>query len=483
MKHKSLTINSIYNIIRTFVTLVFPLLTFMYASRILGVDKIGAVEFSKNFVGYFALLASLGINNYGIREGARLRDSRKKFSKFVHEILLINICSIIVAYILFFITLYKVQSLSEYHSILLIFSITILFTPLGVEWLYGALEEYRYITLRTILFQIFAILVLFIFVKDASDYLWYSVVLIISSVGSNIMNLLYMHNFVDFKYYGYYDLRIHIYPIFMLFILAISNNLYSYIDTTMIGFIANNTEVGFYSAALKVNRIVVNILGAIGAVAMPRLSYVWKNGDMKAFEKIAKNIINILLMFSIPCFIGILCLSKSILLIFCGEKYLEARITLQLLSIIIVILSISTFFNMHILLPINKEVQTLTAIISGLVVNVGLNLILIPNYGKNGAAIGSVIGELIVFIIGLVHIKQIFKIHELFMNLPQYIISSLPIIAIHFFSNELFSNYIMQCTLTIILSIISYLLILACFFKNELIVQNSRKILLKLKSR
>ena len=272
MKHKSLTINSIYNIIRTFVTLVFPLLTFMYASRILGVDKIGAVEFSKNFVGYFALLASLGINNYGIREGARLRDSRKKFSKFVHEILLIYICSIIVDYILFFITLYKVQSLSEYHSILLIFSITILFTPLGVEWLYGALEEYRYITLRTILFQIFAILVLFIFVKDASDYLWYSVVLIISSVGSNIMNLLYMHNFVDFKYYGYYDLRIHIYPIFMLFILAISNNLYSYIDTTMIGFIANNTEVGFYSAALKVNRIVVNILGAIGAVAMPRLS-------------------------------------------------------------------------------------------------------------------------------------------------------------------------------------------------------------------
>lgn len=469
MKKKSLVKNSVYNLLRTFVTLVFPLVIFMYASRMLGAEGVGKVEFGKNIVGYFVLLASLGINNYAIREGARVRESKENFSKFVHEILFINGISTLITLLLFVVVVQTVGPLKQYRDVLWVFGALIIFTPLGMEWIYGALEEYKYIAIRTVIFQVLALVILLLFVKDKEDYLWYAVVLIISSVGSNVMNLIHARKYVQIRFIGNYEIRKHLPAIFILFAMAVSNTLYSYVDTTMIGFINGDTEVGFYTAALKVNRVVVNVLGAVGAVVMPRLSYLWSKGDKDKFYEIAKLVVNVLLMFSVPACVGMCSLSRPILSMFCGVEFIEAELTMQILSLIVIVLSLSTFLNMHILVPLNQERKTFIAILGGLIVNISVNAWLIPQFARNGAAIGTILGELVVLALGICFVRQQIDLKNMFSGCYQYILAAIPVFLICRFAQDIFQNQVIQCCFAVIVSAIVYAGILI-LLKNQVVI-------------
>ena len=134
--------------------IIFPIITFPYASRILLPEGIGKVNFANSIIGYFSLLASLGIGTYATREAAKIRDDKLLLKKFVKEILFINFISTLISYILFFMVLFFVPKLFDYRKLLLICSLTILFNTLGINWFYSAIEEYTYITTRTIFFQI-----------------------------------------------------------------------------------------------------------------------------------------------------------------------------------------------------------------------------------------------------------------------------------------------------------------------------------------
>ena len=477
---KSLVENSIFNLLRNFITLAFPVMIFMYASRILGAEGIGRVEFCKNFSTYFALMASLGINNYGIREGARKRNSREDFSKFVHEVLIINLISTAFSLLLYLGVISFIPKLVEYRSIFLIFISTIVMTPMGVEWVYGAQEEYKYIALRTMAFQIIAFLLMFVLVKDESSLIGYAIVLIVSSVGSNIANLVCIRKFVSFKLFKNYNIKQHIKPIIVLFALAISNTLYSYVDTTMIGFLSGDVQVGLYSVALKVNRIVVNVLGAIGAVVMPRLSFEWANGNKQEFLRITKIVINVLLMFSFPCMAGLIGLSKPLIILFCGDGFIEAQLMMQILSLIVVILSVSTFFNMHILLPMNKEKYTLITIFSGLCFNVATNAFLIPRLGGVGAAIGTIIGETVVLVLGMKFVKEYVNLRDILKNCYQYIIGFVVVLACCLVCVHFINNNILVCITSVVTSVIAYGVLLIAM-KNHYIMIFWKKFVRKFK--
>lgn len=484
MKEKSLIKNAGYNIIRTFSTLIFPLITFMYASKILMPSGIGKIEFAKSFVLYFTLLASLGINSYGVREAACVRNKIEKLSKLVHELTLINMVTTVFTYILFFFVISNIDKLKEYNDILMLFSLNIIFCTLGFEWLFIALEEYRYITIRTIVCQIVSLLILFFFVKQSDDYLWYTLVLLISSVGANIMNIFLVKKFVVFKPLGEYNFKRHLKPLFLIFIMIMANNLYSYIDPIIIGFLAGDEEVGLYVAGLKVNRIVINILGAIGAVVMPRLALLWAQDAKDEFYKITNTIFDIILMLAIPCCIGLYFLSKEIIILFCGNLFLPAVSTMQMLIPIIIFLSLSTFLNMHILIPMNREKIVLESLVCGLVINVVLNFLLIPVYGRNGSALGTVCGELVVLMFSALYMKNNKLIDKIycFQNLHQYLIGGILVASSCELVKFISSNNMIILILSVLLSTLAYGTLLA-ILKNDNFNFIYNKILAKMRRR
>ena len=188
MAEKSLKKNAIYSFIKAFMNLAFPVITFPYASRILLPEGIGKVNFANSIVSYFIIIAGLGIGTYAIREAAKVRNDKTRLTKFSKEILSINLISTAIAYILFFIAFIFIPKLNPYRTMLLICSTKILFTTLGMDWFFAAIEDFKYITLRSVFFQAISLFFLFIFVRTKDDILRYTAFGIISSVGSNICN-------------------------------------------------------------------------------------------------------------------------------------------------------------------------------------------------------------------------------------------------------------------------------------------------------
>lgn len=184
LKKKSLGWNAVLNSVRSVCNILFPLVTFPYVSRVLQVKGLGKYNFSNSIISYFLLIAGLGISTYAIREGAKYRNSNKKITLFSSQIFTINIYSTIISYILLILALVIFKNLRTYTICILIFSLEIFFTTLSVDWLYQIYEDYDYITIRSICFQIISIILMFLFVRNKNDYLIYASITVFSTVGS-----------------------------------------------------------------------------------------------------------------------------------------------------------------------------------------------------------------------------------------------------------------------------------------------------------
>lgn len=460
MKEKSLKLNAILNVIKTLMGLIFPLITFPYASRILLPEGLGKVNFANSIVSYFAMIASLGIETYGVREAAKVRDDKILLSQFTKEIFTINMISTVMSYILFAIAVFFIPKFVEYRTLLIVSGATILFSTLGINWLYSAVEDYVYITVRSIIFQFISLGLLFLFVKTKDDYIKYAAISVISSVGSNILNFLHSRKYITIKTGVPLILKKHLKPIFVLFAMAVTVKIYTALDTTMIGFIKGDYEVGIYTAATKINKIVLSLVVAIGAVMLPRLSYYSKLEDKTEFFSLSYNGFNILLLISIPCSIGLSLLSDSVINILSGTGYEAAIIPMRIMNPIIVIIGLSNFMGIQIFMPLNKEKWTLYSVIAGALINFSMNTILIPKYGAVGASVATVSGETAVTIVQFIMVRRFLKIKPILLAFVKYLINSvimsIPVcLAVHFIENQ-----ILELAVGIIIGMLIYILLL-----------------------
>lgn len=448
-KQTSLKKNAILNTIKTLMSLIFPLITFPYASRILLPEGLGKVNFALSIISYFAIISSLGIENYGIREAAKLRDDKIKLSQFTKEIFFINLVSTAIAYILLFVAIALVPKFHEYKTLLYVTGATILFTTLGINWLYSAIEDYLYITVRSIIFQIISLVLLFVLVKTKDDYIKYAAISVISNVGSNLLNFIHSRKYITLKTRLAIQIKKHIKPIFVLFAMAIAVKIYTALDTTMLGFFKGDFEVGIYTAATRINKIVLSLVIAVTTVMLPRLSYYAKDENKTKFIELSYKGFDFLLLLSIPCTIGLSLLSEPIIDIFCGQGYADAIVPMRIMNPIIIIIGISSYVGINIFLSINKEVYKLYSTIAGAVINFVLNFIFIPKYGVIGASVATVISEGTVTFVQLVLLRKFLKLKPIFYKFLIYlfnsIIMAIPVVACLVFIKSEMLKLIVGC--------------------------------------
>lgn len=393
-KEKSLNKNMIMSTILTLSNFIFPLITYSYVARIISPSGIGKVAFVNSVLSYFIYIASLGIPSYGLRECAKLRNDKEKLSKTFQELLIINLVSTMFAYILLFIVIISVNKLYNYKILFLIMSSQIFLNSIGVEWLYQALEEYSYITIRSVLFKVIGVLLTFILIKSPDDILLYGFLTIFAASANYICNFINIHKYITFKKFKNYNLKKHFKPIFSLLTVSIIISIYANFDIVMLGFISSEYEVGLYNAALKIKSILLSLSTAITAVMIPRISYYIQNKDEKGINKLLIKSLQISLLIAFPVCIYCLLFSKNILLFVCGISYIEAENTLKLLMILILPLILTNLFGNQILIPFGKENRFSQSVFIGMWINLILNLLLIPKYGASGAAFGSIITEI-----------------------------------------------------------------------------------------
>lgn len=480
MQKKSLKKNAFLNTLKTFLSLFFPLITFPYSSRILGPEILGRVNFAQGIVSYFSLIATLGLNSYAVREIAKNRDNKLKLNSIVKELCIINLVSTIISYLLLFLTICAIPKLQSYRELIIVCSTLIMFNTFGLNWLYEALEEFTYITIRSLAFQIISVILLFSLVHSQEDYLEYAAVNVISNVGANICNLFHARKFISFKRINSEKLQIkkHLKPIFILFASGIAGTFFSSLDTTMLGFLSTNEQIGFYSAGLKIVRMVKNLFPAVTAVIIPRIAYYISKEKTEDIIELEKGTFNFIFCFAMPISMGFLLLMKPLILLFCGKNYLDAVLVSQIMSPFILCSAISGF-TCSLLVAYGKEKYTIHRMVITAVIDFILNLLLIPKYGANGAAIATLVAEISFVIIDGFLLRNYLMHLKLAKSIFQFLVALIIMSVLVFSISNFFKNTILQLLIGFIAGVLAYGSVLF-ILKNEYLLDIAIKIKTKI---
>ncbi len=401
VKIRSVKFNFIMNVILTASAFIFPLITFPYASRILLPDGVGRVNFAWSFAYYFSMVAMLGVPTYGIRAVAKVRDNKEELSRTVQEILIINAVVGAFCYAAYFLAIGFVPRLRSDYTLFAIMSVTILLNVVGVEWMYRGLEQYAYIAFRSILVKVIAVVLLFLFVKNQSNYVMYGVVMIVSGVGSNVLNFFNLRNYISMRPVGHYNFRRHWRPIAIFFLMSIATTIYTNLDTVMLGFMKDDTVVGYYTAAVRVKTILTSFVTSLSVVLLPRVSYFIEKGVKEEFYRYAKKALNFVILAALPITIYFILYSDETILLLSGDAFAPAILPMQVIMPTVFLIGLTNVLGIQILVPLDREKQVCYSVIAGAVTDCVINIIAIPRYGATGAAIGTLVAEAVVLVFQL----------------------------------------------------------------------------------
>ena len=395
----SLKKNFIMNAILTMSSFIFPLITFPYVSRVLLPAGTGKVSFATSLISYFALFSQLGIPTYGVRVCSQVRDNRQKLSKTAFELLYINIFMCFITYIVFLGAILYIPRLKEDRVLYIIVSVTILLNAIGMEWLYRALEKYTYITIRSLIFKAIALLGMFLLVHEEQDYVIYGAISIFASSASNIMNFIHAKKYIDFCRITGLQFKMHLKAIGVFFAMACATTIYTHLDVLMLGFMKSDIEVGYYHAAVRIKQILVSIVTSLGAVLLPRSSYYVKKGEIAEFKRITGKALSFVMLCATPLTVFFILFAAQGILLLSGADYVGSIIPMQIIMPTVLLIGITNVLGIQVLIPLEKETVVLKSEIAGAIVDLGLNLLLIPKMGAAGAAIGTLVAEFVVLVV------------------------------------------------------------------------------------
>lgn len=442
---KSLTENSTYYLIYNVLNVLFPFITGIYVARVIPVDLVGRVTYAQNIVQYFALLSFLGIPTYGLREISKYRNNPTEKNKVYTELVIINAISTTIFSLLYFgvVVLYFRDNLLLYTIV----GFSVIINYLNISWLYEGLEEYKYISVRNIVFKIICVILLFVFVRDPEDYLIYAAITVFGVAGNYIVNVFNAPKFVKLTFDGL-NLKRHLKPIMLLVVVNLAIEIYTLVDTTMIGYFCEEKFVAFYGYGSKINKIFIQIMHTFTMVIVPRIAFHYHEGNKDEFNRILSVTFKVICLLGVPLIIGVFFCSDYAVTLLYGNVYLRSAKVLRILSLAVLVSPIGYLLGSRVMLVTNNESKMPLCVGAGAVVNVILNWVLIPKYLEFGAAVASIISEIVVMMVYMIFSHQYFVLQDYKGTLVRIIIAAFGMFVslslYDFVRQENFLSFVMQ---------------------------------------
>lgn len=407
MKKRSLTENVVYNMLYQVLVTVLPIITTPYITRALGLRANGIHSFTESIVTYFIILGSIGTSLYGIRKVAYVSDNGEQLSKATAEIMLLKLVLMLLT-LAVYIPLLCINN--EFAYIYRIQIINIVANGIDISWFYQGIEDFKKVTMRNLLVKLIFIACLFLFIKKPSDLKLYVFFTVVGALIGNLIMIYYLPKYLDVRSIKKVDLLCHIKPSIMLFIPQAMNYIYALLDRSMLGWMTNTDNVSIYDQAQRFVRMVTAILQSVGYAMMARVANLTAGNDLNGIKEYIRKSANFNLFLAFPATFGILGIADDFIPLFLGNEYLEVAPTLKVLSVLILTMSMNSILGVQLLMPIGKERVYTVATTAGAVVNVLVNIVLIPKLGILAACISSIAAEMIVFTISYFNVRDIFDL-------------------------------------------------------------------------
>lgn len=474
MAKKSIAKNYIYNLIYQLLSIILPLITTPYLSRVLGAEPIGIYGYTLSIVTYFVLFGSLGIAMYGQREIAYVQNDKNKRSIVFWEIIIVRTISLIVAMILFYLVFCIKGKYALYYKI---FTLYIIANALDISWLLQGLEEFKKTVIRNIIVKTLSLALIFLCIKTPSDLWKYILIFVIAELLGNATMWMYLPKYIQKVKLKLLNLKKHIKPAIILFIPQIATQIYTVLDKTMVGALTNDmNEVGYYEQSQKVVKSALTILTAYGTVMASRISNYYARKQENEIKTSIENSFRLICFLGIPIVFGMIGISEKFVPWFYGKGYEKVVTLIIATSPIILFIGLSNIGGIQYLVPTGKQKEFTKSVTMGAISNVILNVILIKFLKSAGAAIASTISEIIVFMVQYPYIKHIVNIKEIIKISYKYFISSVIMLIGIFLIEKNLNVSIINTIIAIIVGIIIYLVMLI-ILKDEYLMKQIKKYL------
>lgn len=416
--------NFVYSSILTLSNYLFPLITYPYVSRVLGVTNIGICGFVDSIIQYFILLSTLGVMTVGIREIAADRNDSNALRKTFNSIFVINGIATLLVVCILLLLIHAVPQLYIHKSLLYIGVAKIVGNFLLIEWLFRGLEDFKYITYRALIVKVLYVISVFIFVRSSNDIANYYFLLSITVLLNAVINLKYSHRFVRFSFKSL-ALGKYVKPIIVLGLYGVITSMYTTFNVTYLGFVASNDEVGYYSTAIKLHTLILAFYTAFTGVMLPKMSALLAENKIDEFkDKITKSF-DVLIALAIPLLLFCVVFAVDIVDAVAGPGYEGAYKPTMIVMPLILIIGCNQIFIIQILTPLKQDKAILRNSMVGASIGIVLNILLVKDLGAIGSSIVWLISESSIFIISCYSVYKtlhhIFPYHSVMKNIFSYI--------------------------------------------------------------
>lgn len=396
----SLKGNIILNYIYSISGLIFPIITFPYAARVLMPEGIGVVNFQNSIIGYIILFTSLGIPLYAVREIAKCRNDLELRDRTTIEILILSISLSLLGYVAVWLLGEFVPRIHEEATLFYILSLTIICVGIGAQWFYQGIEDFLFVTVRGLIVRSLCTIALFVFVNDKDDLLIYGFYIIGGTVGNNVINFIHLRKYLKLTRIKWSQLNIthHIKPTLNIFLLNVVISIYIQLNTVMLGFMTDDRAVGLFTSGTKLTHLITVVLTSLGVAMLPRCSHLISERQFDDFNAIITKSYHLLMFSAIPLTFGTILLARPLVYCFCGGEFSGTVPVVLYTAPTIILIGMTQVIGIQILYPYGKENLVIVSTMVAAVVNVILNILLIPPFAEVGAAISTLIAEFSVLV-------------------------------------------------------------------------------------
>lgn len=479
---KSIAKNYIYNLIYQMLTILLPLVTTPYLSRVLGAENIGIYGYTISIVTYFILFGTLGVSMYGQREIAYLQKDKSARSKTFWEIIILRTITLSISIILFYLVYGRTGEYAVYYRILIIQLVANLF---DISWLFQGIEEFDKTVVRNLIVKLLSLVLTFVVIKTPDDLWKYFAIFVGAELIGNISLWLYLPKYLSKINIKEIQLKKHIKPIFALFIPQIAIQIYTVLDKTMIGKLTGDmTEVGYYEQAQKVVRAALTVLSALQIVMNSRIANAYATKDEKEVKSCLEKSFNFTWLLSVPMIFGLIAVAPKFVPWYYGEGFEGVTSILIATAPILIAIGLNGITGTQYLVQTGKQKVYTISVVVGAITNVIFNIILIHYFNGVGAAISSLIAELVIFSIQLKYFKEQFSLLEILKMGTKCLISGVIMFIVVKLLTDALPISIMNTAIEIVIGAITYtimLVILKYKFLKDIYLQVSGGIKNKLR--
>ncbi len=466
--------NFLFNLLLSFSNILFPIISFPYVARILGPEGIGKVQFIFSYAQYFSVFAALGIPVYGIKEIAKYKGNPDKISSVFLSLSTIFFLTSLFAAILYFSSVILLPFFKDQQPMYLLAGAMVFLSFTYSDWYYAGKEDFKIIAIRSLVVKAIALILLYTWVKTAQDLYPYLAVLIFTIIGNQVYGFALV--FVkDKQSFSSLALRTHIKPLLFIFGATAASSIYTVWDTILLGFLSNATAVGFYTASIKIVKLLLPFVTSVGAVAIPSLAHKFANNKLEEVKITIHDSFYFLVFLTIPMAIGIYILAPELIIIFSGKAFSASVIPMQILSLLPLLVGFGYLFAFQILIPAEKNKEVFIAMLAGLIISAAFNLILVPHFSEVGAACATIATEIGVTIIYYYYTRKYFQFDYPWKFFGQSLIAALLFIPVVLSIRALLDNIYLMATLSIIACTLLYGLVHLLVFKNIFLLKYLRR--------